>query len=106
LRAKLNAVFVAALGPAAFVLDRKWPFRAAAGHGMKLDYIGPTGEAEAHRADRYAKGTPDRISRLGPAAIDPLMRDPPFRLPAQDLGFAIIDDSSVLPAPKPIGEAL
>jgi hypothetical protein len=30
----------------------------------------------------------------------------PRVLPAQDLGFAIIDDSSVLPAPKPIGEAL
>jgi len=81
LRAKLNAVFIPAFGPSPFVLDRKRPLGAAAGHGMELDRVGPAGEAEPQRAQRHAICPPHRIPRLGAAAIDPLMRDPPLRRP-------------------------
>ena len=81
MRAKLNAVFIPAFGPSALVLDRKWPFRAAAEHGMKLDRVGPAGEAEPQRAQRHEIGPPHCVPGLGAAAIDPLMRDPPLRRP-------------------------
>jgi hypothetical protein len=40
---------MAALRPTTLVLDRKGLFQSIAGHGMKLDHIGPANEAEPQR---------------------------------------------------------
>jgi hypothetical protein len=81
LRAELDAVFVPELRPSTFMLDRKRPFVATAGHSVELHHVRPAGETEPQRSERHAIGAPHPRARLGAAAIDPLVLDPPFRRP-------------------------